>query len=81
MVTKPQLIKPVGAETRGKKVWQEERGVSKVGGENKKKMDHSRLFFIYFRLSYLKVQLLDKILQILGSELRLFSVRSDRSAN
>ena len=45
------------------------------------KMGHSWHLFLYFRLLFLNVQVVDKILPMLGFEPRIFSVGSDRSTN
>ena len=45
------------------------------------KMGHSRRLFLYFRLFYLNVQLLDKSLPMLGFEPCISSVGSDCSTN
>ena len=45
------------------------------------KMGHSWPLFLYFRLFFLNVQVVDKILPMLGFEPRISGVRSDRSTN
>ena len=44
-------------------------------------MGHSRPLFLYFQLFYLNVQLVDKILPMLGFEPLISGVGSDRSTN
>ena len=43
------------------------------------KIDHSRPLFLYFRLFNLNVQLVDKILPVLGFELQIYGVGSNGS--
>ena len=44
-------------------------------------MGHSRPLFLHFRLFYLAVQLVDKILLMLGFELHISGIESDCCAN
>ena len=45
------------------------------------KMGHSWRLFLYFCLFYLNVQLIDKILPMLGFEPRITGIGSDRTTN
>ena len=45
------------------------------------KTGHSRHLFLYFRLFYINVQLVDKVLPMLGFELRISGVGSNSSTN
>ena len=44
-------------------------------------MGHSRPLFLYFRLVNLNAQLVDKILPMLGFELQISGIGSERSTN